>query len=159
MWQFWLHIVGLLSMYAVCWRLTLCDLINCSPPGSSVHGDSPGKNTWVGCHALLQGIFLAQGSNPGLPNYRRILYLLSHQGSPSMQLSSMKILKALKQDRISPSFNASWNTRNDGQVDTHSRKYTPTTHIKAKHFMCQEVIIKTTCAPGSSMTHLPEYWK
>ena len=28
-----------------------------SPPGSSVHGDSPGKNTGVGCHALLQGIF------------------------------------------------------------------------------------------------------
>ena len=37
---------------------------------SSVHGDSPGKNTGVGCHALLQGIFLTQGSNPCL------LYLL-----------------------------------------------------------------------------------
>ena len=36
-----------------------------SPPGSSVHGDSPGKNTGVGCHALLQGIFLTQGPNPG----------------------------------------------------------------------------------------------
>ena len=34
---------------------TLCDPIDCSPPGSSVHGDSPGKNTRVGCHALLQG--------------------------------------------------------------------------------------------------------
>ena len=31
--------------------------MNCSPPGSSVHGDSPGENTGVGCHALLQGIF------------------------------------------------------------------------------------------------------
>ena len=31
----------------------LCDPKDCSPPGSSVHGDSPGKNTWVGCHALL----------------------------------------------------------------------------------------------------------
>ena len=30
---------------------------DCSPPGSSVHGDSPGKNTGVGCHALPQGIF------------------------------------------------------------------------------------------------------
>ena len=36
---------------------TLCDLMDCSPPGSLVHGDSPGKNTGVGCHALLQGIF------------------------------------------------------------------------------------------------------
>ena len=55
--------------------------MDCSLPGSSVHGDSPGKNTGVGCHALLQGIFLTQGSNPGLPHCR-ILYHLSHQGSP-----------------------------------------------------------------------------
>ena len=33
--------------------LTLCNPIHCSPPGSSVQGDSPGKNTGVGCHALL----------------------------------------------------------------------------------------------------------
>ena len=45
---------------------TLCDSMDCSPPGSSVHGDSPGKNTEVGCHALLQGTFSTQGSNPGL---------------------------------------------------------------------------------------------
>ena len=50
-------------------------------PGSSVHEDSPGKNTGVGCHALLQGIFPIQGLNPGLPSYRWILYHLSHQGS------------------------------------------------------------------------------
>ena len=42
---------------------TLCDPMDCSPPGSSVHGDSLGKNTGVGCHTLLQGIFLTQGSN------------------------------------------------------------------------------------------------
>ena len=36
---------------------TLCDLMDCNPLGFSVHGDSPGKNTAVGCHALLQGIF------------------------------------------------------------------------------------------------------
>ena len=35
----------------------LYDPMDCSPPGSSVHGDSPGKNTGVNCHALLQGIF------------------------------------------------------------------------------------------------------
>ena len=56
--------------------------MDCSPPGSSVHGDSLGKNTGVGCHALLQGIFPTQGSNPGLPHCRRIPYQLSHQGSP-----------------------------------------------------------------------------
>ena len=42
--------------------------------------DSPGKNTGVGCHSLLQGIFLTQGSNPVL-HCRQILYRLSHQGS------------------------------------------------------------------------------
>ena len=43
--------------------------------------DSPGKNTGVGSHTLLQGIFLTQGSNLGLLHYRQILYHLSHQGS------------------------------------------------------------------------------
>ena len=42
---------------------TLYDLMDCSPPGSSVLGISPGKNTGVGCHFLLLGIFLTQGSN------------------------------------------------------------------------------------------------
>ena len=42
--------------------LILCDPMDCSPPGSSVHGDSPSKNTGAGCHALLQGIFPTQGS-------------------------------------------------------------------------------------------------
>ena len=44
---------------------TLYDLMDCSLPGSSVHGDSPGKNSGVGYHALLQGIFPTQVSNPG----------------------------------------------------------------------------------------------
>ena len=42
---------------------TLCNLMDCSPPGSSVYGNSPGKNTGVGGHALLQGIFPTRGSN------------------------------------------------------------------------------------------------
>ena len=61
---------------------TLRDPMDCSPPGSSVHWDSPGKNTRVGCHAFFQGIFPTQGSNPGLPHCRQIPYCLSHQGSP-----------------------------------------------------------------------------
>ena len=43
--------------------LTFCDPMDCSLPGSYVHRISPGKNPGVGCHALLQGIFLTQGSN------------------------------------------------------------------------------------------------
>ena len=64
--------------------LTLWDPMDCNLPGSSAHGDFPGKNTGVGCHALIQGIFLAQGSNPGLPHCRWILYHLGHQGGPSV---------------------------------------------------------------------------
>ena len=45
---------------------TLCNPMDCSLPGSSVYGDSPGKNTGVGCRVLLQGIFLTQGLNPRL---------------------------------------------------------------------------------------------
>ena len=44
--------------------LTLCDPMDCSPPGSSVHGILQAGYTRVGCHALLQGIFPTQGSNP-----------------------------------------------------------------------------------------------
>ena len=56
--------------------------------------DSPGKNARVCCHAFLQGIFPTQGSNPGLPHCRQILYHLSHQGSPrilSLKEKRMKI--------------------------------------------------------------------
>ena len=54
--------------------LTLCDPMDRSPPGSSVDGDSPGKNTGVGFHALLQGIFSTQGLNPGFLHCRWLLY-------------------------------------------------------------------------------------
>ena len=43
---------------------------------------SPGQNTGVGNLSLLQGIFPTQGSNPGLPRWRQLLYQLSHKGSP-----------------------------------------------------------------------------
>ena len=48
--------------------------------------DSPGKNTGVGIHSLLQGIFPAQGSNLGLLHCRQILNHLSHQGSNSLSI-------------------------------------------------------------------------
>ena len=47
-------------------RLTLCDPMDCSSPGSSVPGDSPGKNAGGGSYFLLQGIFPTQGPSPHL---------------------------------------------------------------------------------------------
>ena len=52
------------------------------PHGLYSPWNSPGQNTGVGSLSLLQGIFPTQGSNPDLPHCRRILYQLSHQGSP-----------------------------------------------------------------------------
>ena len=50
----------------------------------------------MGCHCLLQGIFLTQGSNLGLLHCRQILYHLSHQGSPSVQFSSVQLLSHVR---------------------------------------------------------------
>ena len=61
---------------------TLCDPMDCSPPGSSVHGDSPGKNTGVGCHALLQGDLPNPGIEPRFPTLQEDSLPLSHQGNP-----------------------------------------------------------------------------
>ena len=73
----------LISLYECCAVLSLvlshvwlCDPMDCSLPGSSVHGDSPDKNTGVGCRALLQGIFPTQGSNP-------------HCRPPTLQVNSL----------------------------------------------------------------------
>ena len=51
------------------------------PHGLYSPWNSPGQNTEVGSLSLLQGIFPTQGSNPGLPHCRQILYQLSHKGS------------------------------------------------------------------------------
>ena len=55
--------------------LTLCNPMDCT-------WNSPAQNTGVGSLSLLQRIFPTQGSNPGLLHWRRILYQLSHKGSP-----------------------------------------------------------------------------
>ena len=52
------------------------------PHGLYSPWNSPGENPGVGSLSLLQGIFPTQGSNPGLPHCRRILYQLSHKGRP-----------------------------------------------------------------------------
>ena len=62
----------------------LCDPMDYSLPGSSIHGIFPGKNTGVGCHFLLQEIFPTQGLNLGLLCCRQTLYRPSHQGSSSV---------------------------------------------------------------------------
>ena len=79
---------------------TLYDVMDCNPPGFSVHRDSPNKNTGVKCHALLQGIFPTQGSNPNLQcllHWQADSLRLSHLGRPSgiitFDFSKMLLLK------------------------------------------------------------------
>ena len=63
--------------------------------------DFQGKSTRVGCHFLLQGIFPTQGSNPGLPHCRQMLYRLSHQGSRySSKDSSIRHSSICSQKRL-----------------------------------------------------------
>ena len=63
---------------------TLFDPMDCSPPGTSIHGDSPGKNTELGCHALLQRILPTQGSNPGFLHCIQILLLSEPPRKPKI---------------------------------------------------------------------------
>ena len=79
-----LHTFGHLMPCVFCQAqscLTLCNPMDCNPPGSSGPGGSPGKNTGMCCHIPLQRIFPTQGLNSGLSHCRQILYCLSHQGN------------------------------------------------------------------------------
>ena len=68
---------------------TLCDPMDCSPPGFFCPRDFPGNNTGVGCHFLLQGIFLTQGSNLHLLHWQADSLPLSHLQFSSVQFSSV----------------------------------------------------------------------
>ena len=57
--------------------------------------NSPGQNTGVGSLSLLQGLFPTQGANPGLPYYRKILYQLSHNGSPTTGVGGLSLLQRI----------------------------------------------------------------
>ena len=68
--------------------------------------DFPDKNTGVGCHSLLQIIFLIQGSHSGLPDCRQILYHLSHQGSPMVYYMILNKFPVLYMSRTSLFFHS-----------------------------------------------------
>ena len=70
--------------------LTLCDRMEYSS------WNSPDQNTRVGSHCVLQGIFPTQGSNPGVPHCRRVLYQLSHQGSSISRAESKSLPNSLE---------------------------------------------------------------
>ena len=78
----WFHLILLLLLLLSCFsRVRLCVTHRRQPTRLPRPWEYPGKNTGVGCHFLLQGSFLTQELNPGLPHCRQMLYPLSHQGS------------------------------------------------------------------------------
>ena len=79
--------------------LTLCNSMDCSPPGYSVHGDSPSKNTGVDCHSLIQGIFPTQGSSPGLLHCRETLPS-EPPGKPWLGVVNIQERKAVEGDEV-----------------------------------------------------------
>ena len=76
--------------------LTLCDLMDCSLARLFCPWYSPDKITGVGCHCLLQGIFLTQGSNSGLLYCRQILYYLSYRRSPHDNIAAQRLCLAMR---------------------------------------------------------------
>ena len=130
---------------------TLCDLTGYILPGSSVYGDSPGKNTGVGCYALLQGIYSTQESNSALPHCRQILYHLSHQGSTpqNTEVGSLSLLQEIFPTQGSSPCLLHW------QVDS-----LPLSHLGSPIYVCIFVVVQlclTLCnhldcsLPGSSV--------
>ena len=98
--KLWSQLFNQILIYVLQWRCFYkSESVSCLVMSDSLwpHGswhtrllcpwNSPEKNIGVGCHSLLQWIFLSQGSNPGLPHCRQSFYCLSHQGSLQVSIS------------------------------------------------------------------------
>ena len=68
---------------------TLCDPMDGSSPGSSVHGIFQARNTGVGFNFLFRGIFQTQGSNPHLLHRQTDSLPLHHRGSPDLNITAL----------------------------------------------------------------------
>ena len=106
--------------------------------------NSTGKNIGVGCHSLLQGIFLTQGLNPGLLEYRQILHYLSYQGSPLWFFAYFFI--------ISPSKSS---TKFQGL------EISPTTSFKRSSWRYHLLFVKelTWCGHGEYLKYCGSFWR
>ena len=83
--------------------LTLCDSMGCNPPRLLYLWNSSGKNTGVGCHVLLQEVFLTQGSNLYLPHWHAVSLPLSHlEARPETfsQFSSVQFSRSVVSDSL-----------------------------------------------------------
>ena len=79
---------------------TFCDPMDYSPPGSSGHGESPSKNTGVGCCAFLQGIFPTRGIEPRSPSLQADFLQSEPPGKPTIVLKCFLIKGQFKCDNV-----------------------------------------------------------
>ena len=111
----------------------------------------------MGCHFLLQGIFPTQGSNPGLPHYRQMLYHLSHQGSQltwlghglfqnSCLVSCVENTSLLPRDRL----------QTQTQLNSTSRSFFPFKSVMTPSG-CMMLFLRQTWAVNFSGS--PAYWE
>ena len=92
----WAHWVCISLLYVAQWCPNLCYPMDCSLPGSSVHGVFQAIVVeWIAI-SFSRGIFQTQGSNPGLQHCRQMLYCLSHQGSSFSSLKNFQFSPGYK---------------------------------------------------------------
>ena len=135
------------------WKSVMSDSLR--PHRSYSPWNSPGQNTGVGSLSLLQGIFPTQGSNPGLPHCRQILYQLSHQGSlRTLKWVAYPFCRGSSQPKnqtrvscIESRFSTSWATRKAQINHTSVRKITKLCHRLA--------YLKAVFSKIVSLSHLP----
>ena len=137
------------------------------PNGLHSPWNSPGQNTGVGSRSLLQGIFPTQGSNPGLLHCRRILYRLSHQGSPTLEWVDYPSSSGSSRSRnrtgvscIAGGFFTSWATRGaPKECCAGTRTWTLDPQFKRMLYWLSYLHIpmqKTAVMPFEKSTHVPE---
>ena len=115
----------------------------------------------MGCHSLLQGIFLTQGLNPGLPHCRQILYQLSHQGSPRILewvayfffSGSSRLRNRTEVSCIAGGFFISWATREAPFNCFSSVQFSPV--AQSCHTLCN--LMDCTPSPLTNPWSLPKF--
>ena len=133
---------------------TLCNPMDCSLPGFSVHRDSPDKNTGVGCSFLLQGIVPTQESNRGLLHCRWILYQGSYQGSPYGSIRSDQIRSVAQScptrcdpmNRSTPGLPVHTNSRSSLRL-TSIESVMPSSHL----ILCRPLLLLPPIPPRISL--------
>ena len=138
--------------------------MDCSLLGFSVQGKSPDKDTEMGCHFLLQGIFPTQGSNLCLLLWQADSLLLSQLGSPENYVNEHKILIKFSKAILTLSLTFYWNTtyiKKKAQImaqlsGSKGQLHPPTGNQGDKSFCRQEAA--APCRNSSQLRQLSSDW-